>query len=126
MDEVAQDRARADLVYDMDKREVVTALGDMTAQEIAAAPGVVARQADTLAEPLARLIARLNQRPPQLVVTCARGSSAHAATFGKHQRAKFSLADARGILQHDLEYRLQLTRRRAYDAQHFGGRRLLL
>jgi glutamine---fructose-6-phosphate transaminase (isomerizing) len=54
------------------------------AQEIAAAPDVVARQAGTLAEPLARLVARLDRRPPQLVVTCARGSSAHAATFGKH------------------------------------------
>ena len=54
------------------------------AQEIAAAPQVVARQADLLAEPLARLVARLRQTPPQVVVTCARGSSAHAATFGKH------------------------------------------
>lgn len=54
------------------------------AQEIAAAPDIVARQAGSLAEPLARLVARLDQRPPQLVVTCARGSSAHAATFGKH------------------------------------------
>jgi glutamine---fructose-6-phosphate transaminase (isomerizing) len=54
------------------------------AQEIAAAPEVVARQATALAEPLARLVARLAQAPPQLVVTCARGSSAHAASFGKH------------------------------------------
>ena len=29
-------------------------------------------------------MARLKSHPPQLVVTCARGSSAHAATFGKH------------------------------------------
>ena len=28
--------------------------------------------------------ARLRARPPQVVVTCARGSSAHAAAFGKH------------------------------------------
>jgi glucosamine--fructose-6-phosphate aminotransferase (isomerizing) len=54
------------------------------AEEIAAAPQVVGQQATALAEPLARLVARLNRRPPQLVVTCARGSSAHAATFGKH------------------------------------------
>src|SRR5262245_50235202 len=54
------------------------------ADEIAAAPQVVARQAAALAEPLARLVARLDRRPPHLVVTCARGSSAHAATFGKH------------------------------------------
>jgi len=55
-----------------------------TAQEIAAAPQVVAQQATALAEPLARLVARLAHTPPQVVVTCARGSSAHAATFGKH------------------------------------------
>jgi len=54
------------------------------AEEIAAAPDVVAQQAEALAAPLARLVARLNGAPPRLVVTCARGSSAHAATFGKH------------------------------------------
>src|SRR5215470_4425499 len=54
------------------------------AQEIAAAPEVVARQAEAMASPLNRLVARLLAHPPQLVVTCARGSSAHAATFGKH------------------------------------------
>jgi glutamine---fructose-6-phosphate transaminase (isomerizing) len=54
------------------------------AQEIAAAPEVVARQEAAMAEPLARLVVRLGQAPPHLVVTCARGSSAHAATFGKH------------------------------------------
>src|SRR5262249_43800955 len=32
----------------------------------------------------APLVARLRHKPPQVVVTCARGSSAHAATFGKH------------------------------------------
>ena len=37
-----------------------------------------------LAAPLAELVARLQRRPPQVVVTCARGSSAHAATFAKH------------------------------------------
>jgi glutamine---fructose-6-phosphate transaminase (isomerizing) len=30
------------------------------------------------------LITRCKSHPPSLVVTCARGSSAHAATFGKH------------------------------------------
>jgi glutamine---fructose-6-phosphate transaminase (isomerizing) len=54
------------------------------AQEVAAAPDVVARQVAALEEPLARLVARLDRRPPQVVVTCARGSSAHAATFAKH------------------------------------------
>jgi glutamine---fructose-6-phosphate transaminase (isomerizing) len=37
-----------------------------------------------LAAPLAELVARLERRPPLLVVTSARGSSAHAATFAKH------------------------------------------
>jgi glucosamine--fructose-6-phosphate aminotransferase (isomerizing) len=54
------------------------------AEEIQAAPDVVARQATALAEPIADLAARLRQRVPDVVVTCARGSSAHAATFAKH------------------------------------------
>jgi glucosamine--fructose-6-phosphate aminotransferase (isomerizing) len=52
--------------------------------EIAEAPDIVRRQADILAAPLADLVARLKRRPPRVIVTCARGSSAHAATFGKH------------------------------------------
>ena len=54
------------------------------AAEIREAPDAVARQAGGLREPLAELVARLARKPPQVVVTCARGSSAHAATFGKH------------------------------------------
>jgi glucosamine--fructose-6-phosphate aminotransferase (isomerizing) len=54
------------------------------AHEIAEAPDAVARQAARLAQPMADLVARLKRRPPQVVVTCARGSSAHAATYGKH------------------------------------------
>jgi len=54
------------------------------ADEIAQAPQAVARQAAGLAQPIAELVARLRRRPPQVVVTCARGSSAHAATYGKH------------------------------------------
>jgi glucosamine--fructose-6-phosphate aminotransferase (isomerizing) len=54
------------------------------ATELREAPEAVARQAEVLRPPLAELAARLRQKPPQLVVTCARGSSAHAATFGKH------------------------------------------
>jgi glucosamine--fructose-6-phosphate aminotransferase (isomerizing) len=52
--------------------------------EIREAPGAVARQAEALRAPLGDLVRRLRRRPPQVVVTCARGSSAHAATFGKH------------------------------------------
>ncbi len=54
------------------------------AQELHEAPQALRRQARTLAVPLAELAASLNRHPPQLVVTCARGSSAHAATFAKH------------------------------------------
>jgi glucosamine--fructose-6-phosphate aminotransferase (isomerizing) len=54
------------------------------ATEFREAPQALRRQAGSLSEPLRDLIARLHHRPPQFVVTCARGSSAHAATFGKH------------------------------------------
>ncbi len=54
------------------------------AHEIAEAPQAVARQAAGLAQPIAEMVGRLKRRPPQVVVTCARGSSAHAATYGKH------------------------------------------
>jgi glucosamine--fructose-6-phosphate aminotransferase (isomerizing) len=50
-------------------------------QEVAAA---VERQTQSLAAPLSRLMAQLSRRGPEVVVTCARGSSAHAATFAKH------------------------------------------
>jgi glutamine---fructose-6-phosphate transaminase (isomerizing) len=52
--------------------------------EIREAPDAVARQPQALRGPLADLAAHLRRHPPQVVVTCARGSSAHAATFGKH------------------------------------------
>ena len=52
--------------------------------DLRAAPEVVRRQERALADVLAPLAARLRRKPPQVVVTCARGSSAHAATFGKH------------------------------------------
>ncbi len=58
--------------------------GVQTAQEIHEAPEAVKRQQAALARPVAELAARLRRRPPRVVVTCARGSSAHAATFGKH------------------------------------------
>ena len=54
------------------------------AQELHEAPQALRRQARELAVPLAKLATSLNRRPPRLVVTCARGSSAHAATFAKH------------------------------------------
>ena len=47
-------------------------------------PAAVARQATALEAPLAELLRHLRRAPPSFVLTCARGSSAHAATFGKH------------------------------------------
>jgi glucosamine--fructose-6-phosphate aminotransferase (isomerizing) len=54
------------------------------AHEIRQAPDAVRRQERALARPIAELVARLERRPPRLAVTCARGTSAHAATFAKH------------------------------------------
>jgi len=53
-------------------------------RELREAPDAVARQETALTAPLEELTARLARRQPTIVVTCARGSSAHAATFGKH------------------------------------------
>jgi glucosamine--fructose-6-phosphate aminotransferase (isomerizing) len=52
--------------------------------ELREAPQVLIRQKAGLAAPLRELVARLRAQPPLLVMTCARGSSAHAATFAKH------------------------------------------
>jgi len=54
------------------------------AAEVREAPDIVRRQAQDLVQPITELVAALRHRAPQVVVTCARGSSAHAATFGKH------------------------------------------
>jgi glucosamine--fructose-6-phosphate aminotransferase (isomerizing) len=53
------------------------------AAELREAPQAVARQS-ALDAPLAELAARLKRHSPRVVVTSARGSSAHAATFAKH------------------------------------------
>jgi glucosamine--fructose-6-phosphate aminotransferase (isomerizing) len=53
-------------------------------QEIAEAPAAVAGQERALERPLGELCERLARMDPRVIVTCARGSSAHAATFGKH------------------------------------------
>jgi glucosamine--fructose-6-phosphate aminotransferase (isomerizing) len=65
--------------------------------EIGEAPDVVERQEASLRRPLEALVQRLKQRPPQLAVTCARGSSAHAAVFAKHsieRHLRIPVADA--------------------------------
>ena len=61
----------------------MTDLDVRMADEFRQAPEAVNRQAQSLAQPLAELVARLTVKPPQVVVTCARGSSGHAATFAK-------------------------------------------
>lgn len=62
----------------------MTRFGAGMVAELREAPAAVRRQADSLVAPLTELAARLARRPPDVVVTCARGSSAHAATFAKH------------------------------------------
>jgi glucosamine--fructose-6-phosphate aminotransferase (isomerizing) len=61
------------------------------------APAIVERQEVALRRPLEALVKRLKARPPQLAVTCARGSSAHAAIFAKHsieRHLRIPVADA--------------------------------
>jgi glucosamine--fructose-6-phosphate aminotransferase (isomerizing) len=53
-------------------------------REAAEAPRVVGAQLERNAAPLAELGARLRAAPPRVVVTCARGSSDHAATFARY------------------------------------------
>ena len=65
--------------------------------EIGEAPDVVERQDASLRSPLETLVRRLKKKSPQLVVTCARGSSAHAAIFAKHsieRHLRIPVADA--------------------------------
>lgn len=54
------------------------------AQEAGETPGVVERQLEANEAALAELAARLRKAPPSVVVTLARGSSDHAATYGKY------------------------------------------
>ncbi len=53
-------------------------------QEAASSAEVVARQLEHNATRVAVIGAALRARPPRTVVTCARGSSDHAATYGKY------------------------------------------
>lgn len=54
------------------------------ARELGEAPEVTERQLSLNATALAQLARRLRSDPPSVVVTCARGSSDHAATYGKY------------------------------------------
>jgi len=53
-------------------------------REAAQAPDAVREQLQANAARVARLTERLRQAPPRAVVTCARGSSDHAATFARY------------------------------------------
>lgn len=53
-------------------------------REAAQAAAAARRQIDRCAGGFAELGARLRRRPPRFVVTCARGSSDHAASYGKY------------------------------------------
>ncbi len=61
----------------------MTTGGSGMARELREAPDAVRRQ-EVSRDAVNDLVARCRANPPRLVVTCARGSSAHAATFGKH------------------------------------------
>jgi glucosamine--fructose-6-phosphate aminotransferase (isomerizing) len=54
------------------------------AREAAQAAAAARRQIDRCADGFARLGERLRRQPPRFVVTCARGSSDHAASYGKY------------------------------------------
>src|SRR5215467_7320940 len=56
----------------------------LMATELRESPDVVARQLELLDRPISQLCALLKEKTPRVVMTCARGSSAYAATFGKH------------------------------------------
>jgi len=65
--------------------------------ELREAPDVIRRQSGALARPLGKLAALLKSSPPRVVVTCARGSSANAAIFGKYlieRHLEIPVADA--------------------------------
>src|SRR3954468_24048741 len=52
--------------------------------EVPESPRVLRQQSEHLTGPIGELVRALRRRAPQVVVTSARGSSAHAAAFGKH------------------------------------------
>ncbi len=54
------------------------------AAEASEAPDAVARMLEANRDAFAELGARLRSSPPQVVMTCARGSSDHAATYAKY------------------------------------------
>lgn len=53
-------------------------------QESREASAALRRQSELMSGPLSELVGHLHRQAPTLVMTCARGSSANAAGFGKH------------------------------------------
>ena len=65
----------------------VAAMADRTTlmeSEAGEAAEAVARMLDANRAAFARIAARLIAQPPEVVITCARGSSDHAATYAKY------------------------------------------
>jgi glucosamine--fructose-6-phosphate aminotransferase (isomerizing) len=56
----------------------------LMAAELRESPEVLSRQSELLRGPVSELCKSLKKIQPRVVVTCGRGSSAYAATFGKH------------------------------------------
>ncbi len=79
------------------------------AQELREAPLAIIQQEQALARPLADLVRRLKARPPQVVVTCARGSSAHA---GSVRQASYRALRRHSRIAGGAEHRQHLRRSR--------------
>ena len=74
---------------------------------------------------------RANRRvAPPLLSKCGRcvmqRDTSELVPLAEEQAGKLGLAQARGVRQHGLEHRLQLTRRTRNDAKNLRGRGLLL
>ncbi|HYC96244.1 MAG TPA: SIS domain-containing protein [Sphingomicrobium sp.] len=68
----------------MAAKEDILARHTLMGREASETPQVVERQLAANERTLAELGERLRRAPPSVVVTCARGSSDHAATYGKY------------------------------------------
>jgi len=62
----------------------MTSLSSLLGSESREVPAVLERQERVLSRQIADLVTAIRRQPPPAIITCGRGSSAHAATFGKH------------------------------------------
>src|ERR1043165_871972 len=62
----------------------MTPISSRLGLESSEVPATIERQNRVLLGQITDLLAQVRRKSPRLVVTCGRGSSAHAATFGKH------------------------------------------